>query len=144
MKKLSYEEWVDQYRPIQNPYDGNETHEGRMFETDGAGYEFIKAQDKKVVWTLIDEDGLTWISAGHHYVNRLGYFVTEIEHDGTDIEIDVYTAEDRFGDAVYIATNAVILQFEWIDLPTRDEREKLILKLSDAISPIMKKYERTL
>ena len=52
MNNLSYEEWVDQYRPIQNPYDDNAPHEGRMFETDGVEYEFIKNSTENVVWTL--------------------------------------------------------------------------------------------
>ena len=143
MNKLSYEEWADQYRPIQNPYDDNAPHEGRMFETYGVEYEFIKNSTENVVWTLIEENDVIWIASGYHYVNRLGCFITEVEHDGTGIEIDVFTTEDRFDNAVDNATHAVILQFEWIDLPTGDARGQLMIELNDAISTIMKEYKKT-
>ncbi len=73
MLKLSYEEWADQYRPIQNPYDNNASHDGGMFETNWLDHKFIKKYPNAVIWTLIDEGNLMWIVSGCHYVNRIGY-----------------------------------------------------------------------
>jgi hypothetical protein len=141
MLKLSYEEWADTYRPIQNPHDDNASHEGRMFETHGIDYQFIKAHPNHAVWTLIDEGDLMWIVSGCHFVNRMGYFITEKEHDGTHIEIDLFTAENRFDNAVDNATHSVILQFDWLDFATEDARSALMVELNDAISTIMKQYD---
>jgi hypothetical protein len=141
MLKLSYEEWADQYRPIQNPYDNNASHDGRMFETNWLDHKFIKKHPNAVIWTLIDEGDLMWIVSGCHYINRIGYFITEVEHDETHIEIDLLSAADRFDNAVDNATHLVMLQFGWIDLPTQDARSALMAKLNDAISAIMTKYD---
>ncbi|MCO4091531.1 MAG: hypothetical protein HEQ34_06210 [Sphingorhabdus sp.] len=82
-----------------------------------------------------------WIVSGCHYINLIGYFITEVEHDETHIEIDLLSAADRFDNAVDNATHLVMLQFGWLDLPTQDARSALMAKLNDAISAIMTKYD---
>lgn len=61
---------------------------GCMYETFGEEYERVKevlAENYKRVWTVLDGGG-RWcvLSAGFHYVNRLGYVITEQEWE--DIE----------------------------------------------------------
>lgn len=75
-QQITYEEWLDRFKPIQNHLDPNACHEGMMFETYGEELDFVRSQiDKNLVWTLIEgDDGMT-ISSGYHYVNRMGYFV---------------------------------------------------------------------
>lgn len=76
--RISYERWLEKYRPIPNPLDLNATFDGRMFETYGAELEFVCAQSPSTIWTLVECDGKIRICQGLHFVNRLGYFVTEI------------------------------------------------------------------
>lgn len=112
---LTYDEWVERFRPIPNLIAKNASFEidgqGRMYETFGAEAEAVKKVanvNPCIVWTFMngdveaslcekagfrkqDDDGETeffdeddmrvdgdFIGDGYHYVNRIGYFITEI------------------------------------------------------------------
>ena len=81
--KLTEDQFFDQFKPIKNHFDANASYDGHMFETYGQEYEFVNEQLKVnplKVWTLVegcDDDNL-YITEGWHFVNRLGYFVTEV------------------------------------------------------------------
>jgi hypothetical protein len=62
-----------------------------MFETYGEEVEFVKAQDENRIWMLGDgDDGGMYIWSGWGFVNRIGYFVTEVPFpDNTTIQIQV-------------------------------------------------------
>jgi hypothetical protein len=83
-KEMTMEEWEATYKPIPNNIDKNasfqnETGQGIMFETYGAELEFVKKADPKHIWTYGDgDDGGSYIWNGFHYINRLGYFITEL------------------------------------------------------------------
>ncbi len=50
-----------------------------LFETYGDELEFIKRQDPRKVWTLVDgDDGELYIVSGLHLVNRIGYLLSTI------------------------------------------------------------------
>ena len=92
---MNFEQWAEHYKPINNHLDSNasfqnEAGQGIMFETYGAELEYVKSIDPKYVWTYGDEDG-GYIVAGRRFVNRLGYFVCAVPHDGDEwetIELD--------------------------------------------------------
>jgi len=56
---------------------------GTMYETYGNEEDYVKHQNHKHVWTIVecddDEDGnsVVCICAGLHHINREGYFITE-------------------------------------------------------------------
>jgi hypothetical protein len=83
-KEMTMEEWEATYKPIPNNIDKNasfqnETGQGIMFETYGAELEFVKKADPKHIWTYGDgDDGGSYIWNGFHFINRLGYFITEL------------------------------------------------------------------
>ena len=81
---ISYDEFVEKYKPIQNHIDINCNHEGLMFETYGEELEFVKESDPHCIWTLTDCDDTIIIQSGFHYVNRLGYFITEVPFTAED------------------------------------------------------------
>jgi hypothetical protein len=62
-----------------------------MFETYGSEVEFVKSQDTNKIWMLGDgDDGGMYIWSGWGFVNRIGYFVTEVPFpDNTTIQIQV-------------------------------------------------------
>jgi len=78
--KLSYGEWVDQYKPTtEDPLQWGD----------------VRGTELKFIWTRIDtgeEDdegfSIILIISGLHVVNRLDYFITEISHDHKHIEVD--------------------------------------------------------
>jgi hypothetical protein len=89
--EMDFEEWVEQYKPISNHIDTNASFDGTMFETYGDEVEFVKSQSPANIWMYGDgDDGGSFIWAGWGYVNRIGYFVTEVPFPpDTDIQIRV-------------------------------------------------------
>lgn len=62
--------------PIKNPH-GDRGWGSTLWDTHGAELNFVRNQHENKVWTLMEEDGEMFIVTGFHFVNRLGYFVTE-------------------------------------------------------------------
>lgn len=77
-KFYTQEAWVRDFKPINNPnndWGADSTYSA--FETYGEDYDKVKATDVKYVWTEVDGDEGTYIIAGHAWVNRIQYFITE-------------------------------------------------------------------
>jgi hypothetical protein len=89
--EMDYDVWVETYKPILNHIDTNASFDGMMFETYGEEVEFVKATDEDRIWMYGDgDDGGTYIWSGWGFVNRLGYFITEVPcPPDTDIQIMV-------------------------------------------------------
>jgi len=92
----TFESWLEEFKPITNHLDPNasfqdESGKGIMFETYGDEVEFVKKQDPRCIWTYGDgDDGGGYIWSGWHFVNRLGYFITEVPcPENTMIQIQV-------------------------------------------------------
>jgi hypothetical protein len=76
-RAMTWNVWVRKFQPIKNRIDKNAGIDGFMFETYGQEVKAVKARAKDfptTVWTLLDNDT---IIPGWHFVNRLGYFITE-------------------------------------------------------------------
>jgi len=88
-------DWIDKYKPIAVPCgvpsggwtddDNNDT----LFETYGSATLELQKHKSSNIWTLVEEDGVMFILEGHHLVNRVGYFVTEIPHNSLPHCIEV-------------------------------------------------------
>lgn len=93
--EMSFDEWLTTYKPILNHLDENASFQsddgGIMFETYGDEVEFVKSQPPANIWTYGDgDDGGGYIWSGWSFVNRLGYFITEVPcPDNTIIQIQV-------------------------------------------------------
>jgi len=89
-KEMTMEEWEATYKPITNHIDKNasfqnESGSGIMFETYGEELEFVKSANPNCIWTYGDgDDGGSYIWNGYHYINRLGYFITEVPAPSED------------------------------------------------------------
>lgn len=90
MRTLSYDAFIRQYRPIQNPLNAAASMDGAMFETYGEEKYFVDSHlEERKIWTLLDDSRT--IIAGFHVVNRLGYFIAEIPYEhGQYGEITAY------------------------------------------------------
>jgi hypothetical protein len=90
-EELDLDTWFDTYKPIKNHLDENSSFDGHMFETYGDEVEFVKAQDENRIWMYGDgDDGGGYIWNGWHFINRLGYFITEVPcPPDTTIQIQV-------------------------------------------------------
>ena len=77
--EMSFDEWCDVYKPIKNHIDTNASFDGEMFETYGEEVEFVKATDEDRIWMYGDgDDGASYLWNGWGFVNRIGYFITEV------------------------------------------------------------------
>jgi hypothetical protein len=67
---------------------------GCLFETFGEELAFVRRQDPRTVWTLIDgDDGDQYLQSGFHVVNRLGYLVSTVPvPEGATIQVHLSMA----------------------------------------------------
>ena len=88
-KEMSLDEWFDTYKPLKNHLDINSSFDGTMYETYGDEVEWVKQQAPHHIWMYGQgDDGGTYIWNGWHFVNRIGYFVTEVGcPDNTTIQV---------------------------------------------------------
>jgi hypothetical protein len=95
--EMTEDEWFKTYKPIPNHIDKNASfsdgEHGYMFETYGDEVEFVKSQSPDKIWMYGDgDDGGLYIWSGWSFVNRLGYFITEVPCP-PDTTIQVMVAE---------------------------------------------------
>ena len=77
--EMDFDEWWNVYKPIKNHIDKDSSFNGEMFETYGDEVNFVKEQDGSYIWTYGDgDDGGSYVWNGWHFVNRIGYFITEV------------------------------------------------------------------
>ena len=89
--EMDLDEWFDKYKPIKNHIDETSSFDGHMFETYGEEVEFVKAQEQSRIWTYGDgDDGEGHIWSGWHFINRIGYFITEVPFpENTDVQVNL-------------------------------------------------------
>ena len=89
--EMEFEEFVETYKPITNHIDEHASFDGLMFETYGAEVEFVKSANPNCIWMYGDgDDGASYLWSGWGFVNRLGYFITEVPFpDNTTIQVRV-------------------------------------------------------
>ena len=77
--ELTEDEWFEQFKPVLNHIDENASFDGHMFETYGQEVDYVKEQDVHHIWMYGDgDDGGSYIWSGWGFVNRIGYFITEV------------------------------------------------------------------
>lgn len=81
MITMEYDEFVEQFQPIQNHLDDNASWDGFAYETFGKEAEHIKKvhdENPGLVWTIMDSgNGELFIGDGMHFCNRFGYIITK-------------------------------------------------------------------
>lgn len=88
---LTEDQFHREYQPQKNHFDNNASWDGCMLETYGKELEHVKTVFQyapRRVWTVLDCDGKTILASGFHFVNRIGYVITENPApEGLDIEV---------------------------------------------------------
>ena len=95
--EMDFDTWCDVYKPIINHIDSNASFDngdgGVMFETYGDEVEFVKSQSPANIWMYGEgDDGGTYVWNGWGFVNRLGYFITEVPCPA-DVDMQVLVGE---------------------------------------------------
>jgi hypothetical protein len=93
-KQLTIDDFEQKYHPVKNPFRDTWTFDGCQFETYGEDIEYVRSfEDKQKIWTVIDNnDGWFGVVAGYHYINRIGYLITEEKWES---EFEEYTICDE-------------------------------------------------
>jgi len=81
-KTVTWEQFIETYKPIENTFEANAPLDGYMLEIYGAELDYVRAafvNDPATVWTYVDGDSeYPIVTSGFHFVNRIGYVVTEL------------------------------------------------------------------
>ena len=95
-RTATVEQWETMFRPMTNTLASeaswqDENLDGILFSTTGKEHEFVCDHNlTRKVWTWVDGSDGTYIVNGYSFVNRIGYFVSEVPYDdGDDWEIKV-------------------------------------------------------
>ncbi|MCK0197360.1 hypothetical protein MWN34_10595 [Ancylobacter sp. 6x-1] len=86
--ELSWSDFLDRYTPMTNSLYPAAAFDGLMFETYGEEWDFVRAQPRERVWTIIDDGDCFAVINGLSISNRLGYLVT-IEPVATGLSVFV-------------------------------------------------------
>lgn len=87
--QIMYDEWFEKYRPLKNKIVSTDVNEEFRFETYGKELDYVKSVDNKYIWTqVITENEESWIIPGQHWVDRFGYYITEIAWEDENIEVN--------------------------------------------------------
>ena len=84
MSQITWDEWQDTFKPIKNPNSRDPGFWGHMFETFGEDLDYIKSANLPSghYWTMVDGEGIHLdLVSGAQWVDRLGYFITEVPWD---------------------------------------------------------------
>lgn len=85
---MTWSEFVDFFKPEPNKF--SKDTDQMMYETYGEELDYVLSVRPHHVWTYVDVDFGSVVVEGYHYVNRIGYFITEVPWiDGTSYEIDL-------------------------------------------------------
>jgi len=101
--EITEDEFDRQYPLVTNHLNPNatwvygESEAGCLFETFGDELHFVRQQDPRNIWTLIDgEDGDLYAVSGFQFVNRIGYLVSKIPFpEGVFIEVRLPMESDE-------------------------------------------------
>jgi len=85
---MKEQEWLEKYIPIHD-----ELNDTNLWDTKDP---ILKAVKSNHVWTLCDEGGDEYIIAGFHYVNRLGYYITEVPWEDELMSIECESEDEGY------------------------------------------------
>lgn len=88
---LHEDTFYEYFKPYRHSDASHDIWGGIGLETFGKDLEIVKKLDSSYLWTVV-EDGSTndmWIIPGFHFVNRICYLVTDVSHQGIDVDFRV-------------------------------------------------------
>jgi hypothetical protein len=138
--RMSYDEFLDKFKPIRNHLDDNANADGFAFETYGKEFEAVLAayeKNPRSVWTCVEGDNSTWITEGLHHVNRMFYFITKkpalenrtyyiaYGHDEGDPCFEISVVNPETNDSQLIDTRHCTSAEEALELANIDYNEEV-------------------
>ena len=93
-KFMTYDYWVDNFKPVKNKISKYPEDSLIHYETYGLEVEFVQAHPNEYIWTEVDGDSGTYIISGYHFVNRISYYITENPWTDEYTEIPTWVYRD--------------------------------------------------
>lgn len=84
---ITEEVWWSEFRPVERDGDIHDGFSGVVFDTVGSDWFQVRSMNTHYVWTWVEHDDGSSIIPGIHFVNRLGYFITEVPWDDIMCEV---------------------------------------------------------
>ena len=97
---IDFDTWVQTYKPVLGRrrgkqelatvyVDGRKGEVGFQFYSDMRRCMMRRKLNPRQVWTIVegDSDGAWWLTPGVHYVNVIGYALTQNEWERADIDV---------------------------------------------------------
>jgi hypothetical protein len=80
---VTFNDWLRDYKPQPNTFNDEARFDGLLYEHDGlTQWEHVVSQPIHNVWTLFqDEAGTLKIKNGLVVRSRIGYFLSEVQHN---------------------------------------------------------------
>jgi hypothetical protein len=142
--KMSYEDFVEKFKPVKNTLCAHANADGFAFAVTGSEYAAVLAAFERnpgTVWTCTHGDGTMWITEGIHRFNREFYLITKkpaqdgrfyeipYGHDEGDLcfEVSVMNPQTRVSeliDTIYDSSAEDAFERAGIDL--EDEIEGIV------------------
>jgi len=81
--------------------ENDDEQRGCLFETYGEELEFVRKQNPRCIWTLIDgDDGDQYLISGYHFANRIGYLISVMPlAEGKSIQVHIPMEADGDSEA---------------------------------------------
>ena len=98
--QLTFDEWAAKFKPVKNHLNPGRGYDDTLFETYDEDLKYVvdktcEQNGNAYVWTLVDDGETEAITDGYHYINRMGYFITEVPCDEHSYEIVLWSSEDE-------------------------------------------------
>lgn len=122
--ELTEDQFFEQFQPIKNHLTSSACYQDCMFETVGEEHSFVRQivkSDPNKVWTIVDSDGRLYITAGYHFVNRMGYLITEVPAVG-NVEYIIKDPDYHF-EVISEANSATVASVQMQDVLFEDYDE---------------------
>jgi hypothetical protein len=92
--KIKEDYFDEYYKPQVNHLVKNASFNGCMYETYGKELEYVRSvahnpKTAKSVWTILEADSKIFYCAGYHFVNRLGYLITEKPFENENLYVEI-------------------------------------------------------
>jgi hypothetical protein len=94
--QITEEKFSERFPLLRNHLNANASwssgeEDGCLFETYDEELAFVRRQNPRTVWTLVDgDDDDQYLLSGFHFVNRIGYLVSSVAvPEGQEIEVRI-------------------------------------------------------
>jgi hypothetical protein len=143
-----FERWVDEYDPLYNNIEKNASFDGYMWETYDEELEVVLSYNNNQIWTIVEDDGDSFVIPGFYRINRIGYFITNKPWVDKDITINLseglnlkkkpkeekqyFVTDQQIEEEYYIFTTHELINFA-IELKDLNDPHIKIYDFNDAI-----------